>query len=128
MILQQVKQQILIKRFAILMVPWKIFCSRGLQTVVGWLIQETLKIGTILFLFMTIKIKSCNSPSAVFIIATVLYLMKSGKYLYVVMNESFQPYYSDQDNTFIYANSGKIGVISLKNTPSIIAPKMIQFL
>ena len=49
---------------------------------------------------------------------------ESGKYLYVVMNESFQPYYSDQDNTFIYANSGKIGVISLtKNTPSIIAPK-----
>ena len=41
-----------------------------------------------------------------------------------MMNESFQPYYSDMDNTFIYANSGKIGVISLtKNTPSIIAPK-----
>ena len=49
---------------------------------------------------------------------------ESGKYLYVVINESFQPYYSDQDNTFIYANSGKIGVVSLtKSTPSIIAPK-----
>src|SRR6476620_1663966 len=49
---------------------------------------------------------------------------ESGKYLYVVINESFQPYYSDQDNTFVYANSGKIGVVSLtKSTPSIIAPK-----
>ena len=49
---------------------------------------------------------------------------EDGKYLYVVIADNFQPYYSDIDNTFIYANSSKIGVISLKqNTPSLIAPK-----
>ncbi len=49
---------------------------------------------------------------------------ESGKYLYVVTSSSFQPYYSDLDNTFIYANSGKIGAISLeKTTSSILAPK-----
>lgn len=49
---------------------------------------------------------------------------EDGKYLYVAINDNFQPYYSDMDNTFIYANSAKIGVISLKqSTPSLIAPK-----
>ncbi|HEY2727121.1 MAG TPA: hypothetical protein VGI61_08115, partial [Parafilimonas sp.] len=49
---------------------------------------------------------------------------EDGKYLYVVITNNFQPYYSDIDNTFIYANSSKIGVISLKkSTPSLIAPK-----
>ncbi|MBV9963509.1 MAG: PD40 domain-containing protein, partial [Parafilimonas sp.] len=47
-----------------------------------------------------------------------------GKYLYVVITDNFTPYYSDIDNSFIYANSSKIGVISLnKTTPSLIAPK-----
>jgi tricorn protease len=49
---------------------------------------------------------------------------EDGKYLYVVITNNFQPYYSDIDNSFIYANSSKIGVISLqKTTPSLIAPK-----
>ena len=49
---------------------------------------------------------------------------EDGKYIYVVITDNFQPYYSDIDNTFIYANSSKIGVISLKkSTPSLIAPK-----
>ncbi len=49
---------------------------------------------------------------------------ENGKYIYVVITDNFQPYYSDIDNTFIYANSSKIGVISLeKSTPSLIAPK-----
>jgi tricorn protease len=49
---------------------------------------------------------------------------QDGKYLYVVIADNFQPYYSDIDNTFIYANSSKIGAISLKqSTPSLIAPK-----
>lgn len=49
---------------------------------------------------------------------------ESGKYMYVVVSESFHPYYSDVDNTFIYANTGKIGVVSLaKDTLSILAPK-----
>ncbi len=49
---------------------------------------------------------------------------EDGKYLYVVVADNFQPYYSDIDNTFIYANSSKIGVISLKQSiPSLIAPK-----
>ena len=47
-----------------------------------------------------------------------------GKYLYLFTNQSFQPYYSDIDNTFIYANSTQIAAISLKKeTPSIMAPK-----
>ncbi len=49
---------------------------------------------------------------------------EDGKYLYVVIADNFQPYYSDIDNSFIYANSSKIGVISLKkSTPSLLAPK-----
>ncbi len=47
-----------------------------------------------------------------------------GKYLYVLTAQSFQPYYSDIDNSFIYANSRQIAAISLKkNTPSILNPK-----
>ncbi len=49
---------------------------------------------------------------------------EDGKYLYVAINDDFHPYYSDMDNTFIYGNSTKIGVISLRqSTPSLIAPK-----
>jgi len=49
---------------------------------------------------------------------------EDGKYLYVVITDNFTPYYSDIDNSFIYANSSKIGIISLvKTTPSLIAPK-----
>ncbi|MEP6467161.1 MAG: PDZ domain-containing protein, partial [Parafilimonas sp.] len=49
---------------------------------------------------------------------------EDGKYIYVAIADNFQPYYSDIDNTFIYANSSKIGVISLKkSTPSLLAPK-----
>jgi tricorn protease len=49
---------------------------------------------------------------------------EDGKYLYVVVSGSFQPYYSDIDNSFIYANSSQVGVISLKkSTASLLAPK-----
>ena len=47
-----------------------------------------------------------------------------GKYLYVLTNQAFQPYYSDIDNSFVYANSTKLAVISLqKKTPSLLYPK-----
>lgn len=47
-----------------------------------------------------------------------------GKYLYCYTNQSFNPYYSDIDNSFIYANSTQLAVISLKkSTPSLLAPK-----
>src|SRR4051812_14427987 len=47
-----------------------------------------------------------------------------GKYLYVLTNQAFQPYYSDIDNSFVYANSTKLAVISLqKKTLSILYPK-----
>lgn len=47
-----------------------------------------------------------------------------GKYLYVLTSQNFQPYYSDADNTFIYANSTQLAVIGLqKSTPSILMPK-----
>ncbi|HNP22299.1 MAG TPA: PDZ domain-containing protein [Panacibacter sp.] len=46
------------------------------------------------------------------------------KYLYLLTSQSFSPSYSDQDNTFIYANSTGIAVIGLqKSTPSILYPK-----
>jgi len=49
---------------------------------------------------------------------------KEGKYLYLFTNQSFNPNYSDIDNTFIYANSTRVAAISLtKDTPSILAPK-----
>ncbi len=47
-----------------------------------------------------------------------------GKYLYLTTNQSFTPYYSDIDNSFIYSNSTQIAVISLSSsTPSILYPK-----
>lgn len=47
-----------------------------------------------------------------------------GKYLYLVTSQSFQPSYSDVDNSFIYTNSLKIAAVSLqKTTPSILFAK-----
>ena len=47
-----------------------------------------------------------------------------GKYLFVTTSQSFQPSYSDFDNSFIYSNSGKLAAISLKKeTPSLLAAK-----
>lgn len=56
----------------------------------------------------------CNSPV----------FDPEGKYLYLFTNQTFQPYYSDLDNTFIYANSTNVAAISLKkDTPSLLVPK-----
>ena len=47
-----------------------------------------------------------------------------GKYIYLLTNQSFSPYYSDIDNSFIYANSTQIAVLTLqKTTRSILFPK-----
>jgi tricorn protease len=47
-----------------------------------------------------------------------------GKYLYVFTNQSFNPVYSDVDNTFVYPNTRGVGAIALrKTTPSLLAPK-----
>ncbi len=47
-----------------------------------------------------------------------------GKYIYLLTNQSFNPSYSDIDNSFIYANAGQVAAISLKaNTASILYPK-----
>ncbi|HRH50792.1 MAG TPA: PDZ domain-containing protein [Panacibacter sp.] len=47
-----------------------------------------------------------------------------GKYLFVLTSQNFQPYYSDADNTFIYANSTQLAVIGLQKTaPSLLLPK-----
>ena len=47
-----------------------------------------------------------------------------GKHLFLRTGQSFQPNYSDVDNTFIYANSNEIASISLKKiTPSLLYPK-----
>ncbi|NNV55155.1 S41 family peptidase [Limnovirga soli] len=47
-----------------------------------------------------------------------------GKYLFVLTSQTFQPYYSDADNTFIYANSSQLAAIGLqKTTPSLLFPK-----
>ena len=40
----------------------------------------------------------------------------SGKYLFVTTSQTFNPIYSDQDNTFIYPNSTQLAVIVLKKT------------
>jgi tricorn protease len=48
----------------------------------------------------------------------------SGKYLYITTNQTFNPLYSDLDNTFIYPNSTKLAAIVLKkSTPSPLYPK-----
>jgi len=48
----------------------------------------------------------------------------SGKYLFITTNQSFTPYYSDIDNSFIYSNSTQLAFIALKrSTPSLLAPK-----
>jgi tricorn protease len=47
-----------------------------------------------------------------------------GKYLYLLTIQSFQPNYSDIDNTFIYANATLLAAISLKKTiPSLLYAK-----
>ncbi|MBE7171784.1 MAG: PD40 domain-containing protein [Williamsia sp.] len=47
-----------------------------------------------------------------------------GKYLYLLTNQSYQPSYSNLDNTFIYANSTQLAAIALSNsTPSLLYPK-----
>jgi tricorn protease len=47
-----------------------------------------------------------------------------GKYLFLLTSQSFQPMYSNFDNSFIYANATQIAAISLsKSTPSLLAPK-----
>ncbi len=47
-----------------------------------------------------------------------------GKYIYLLTNQSFNPSYSDIDNSFIYGNAGQIAVISLKkSTSSLLYPK-----
>jgi len=57
---------------------------------------------------------NCNNPV----------FSEDGKYLYVVLSASFQPYYSDVDNSFIYANSSQVATICLKkSTASLLAPK-----
>lgn len=56
----------------------------------------------------------CNSPV----------FDPEGKYLYLLTNQSFNPSYSNLDNTFIYANSTLVAAIPLqKETPSVMAPK-----
>jgi tricorn protease len=48
----------------------------------------------------------------------------AGKYIYLITNQSFNPSYSDLDNSFIYGNAGQIAAISLKqSTPSLLYPK-----
>ena len=47
-----------------------------------------------------------------------------GKYIYMLTNQSFSPDYSDIDNSFIYANSTQVAVLTLqKSTRSILFPK-----
>jgi tricorn protease len=47
-----------------------------------------------------------------------------GKYLYFLTNRSFDPMYSDFDNSFVYTNSSQIMALSLqKDTPPAVAPK-----
>ena len=47
-----------------------------------------------------------------------------GKYLYVFTDQSYQPNYSNIDNTFIYANSAQVAAIALsKTTPSLLYAK-----
>lgn len=46
------------------------------------------------------------------------------KYLFLMTNRSFNPNYSDLDNSFIYSNATQIAAISLrKDVPSPLAPK-----
>lgn len=53
---------------------------------------------------------------------------KDGKYLFFISNRTFQPVYSDMDNTFIYPNSSNIAVATLDtSTESLIAVKNDTF-
>jgi tricorn protease len=48
-----------------------------------------------------------------------------GKYLYYLTNNTFSPLYSDVDNTFIYPNSTRIAVVTLRtDAASPVAPKI----
>ncbi len=43
-----------------------------------------------------------------------------GKYIYLTTNQSFTPYYSDLDNTFIYGNSTQPGRDQFKENHAIL--------
>ncbi|MBO6879075.1 S41 family peptidase [Winogradskyella sp.] len=53
---------------------------------------------------------------------------KDGKHLFFITNRTFQPVYSDMDNTFIYPNSSNIAVATLDNsTESLLEIKNDKF-
>lgn len=49
---------------------------------------------------------------------------REGKYMFLITDQNFKPSYSSIDNTFIYANTSNLAVITLKkNTISLLYPK-----
>ncbi|PWT98627.1 MAG: peptidase S41 [Bacteroidetes bacterium] len=47
-----------------------------------------------------------------------------GKYIFLLTNQTFRPYYGDLDNTFTYANSTQVAAIVLKESgSSVLYPK-----
>jgi len=57
------------------------------------------------------------------IVAAMRYSTRKGIFI-PHTNQAFSPYYSDLDNSFIYANSTQLAAISLKKTtPSLLYPK-----
>jgi tricorn protease len=70
------------------------------------------------------KNKSLKQVTSGFYNSTSPVFDSEGKYIYLLTNQSFSPYYSDIDNSFIYANSTQIAVLTLqKTTRSILFPK-----
>ena len=68
--------------------------------------------------------KKLHQVTQGFYTATSSVFDTEGKYLYLVTSQNMSPNYSDIDNTFIYANTDRIGAIALKKTTSsLLMPK-----
>jgi len=70
------------------------------------------------------KTKTLKQVTSGFYNSTNPVFDSEGKYIYLLTNQAFSPYYSDIDNSFIYANSTQLAALTLqKTTHSISFPK-----
>ncbi len=68
--------------------------------------------------------KKTNQVTSGYYNATKPVFDTEGKYLFLLTSQTFKPYYSDFDNSFIYANSTNVAAISLlPETVSLLNPK-----
>ncbi|MBN8858219.1 MAG: PD40 domain-containing protein [Sphingobacteriales bacterium] len=78
---------------------------------------------TAIFIYDLLSKKSIQATSGYYSTAEPVF-DPEGKYLFLLTAQKFLPYYSDFDNSFIYANATQLACIALKkDTASLLAPQ-----